>query len=625
MSALTERLSDIVKRQLKGEYTSVSYAILQHGEVMAADSIGFKNRKDMEPADERCTYNVASISKIFCTTAVMQLAERGLVDLDTPVCTYLPRLSMPLDGRYKQITLRHCLSHSSGLPGTQWRGFSVSSTEGADYYADVYDFLSKSTLKADPGDYSVYCNDGFSLAEMVVAEVSGMPYADYCLEHITKPLGLQSSRLSTTLNPDYTVVSEGKKPAELLLIQGGAGYTTTMTDLVRFGNIFLTENAVLSEASKAEMAARQGKTFLKRDEKSPLFGLGWDNTQYRDPDYDLGEGVLLKGGNSFQFDTQFFVIPKYDAVLAISETHDCGLNINALIMRLFATMMLEQGVNIYTHYQPIPEEIIKRFSGTYLMPSCAFDLKMDGACADMVRIDVRKKGGCLWHDLLWNGKEFEFPPDRQEFLFDESPDNTFLMTRFRSYVTGCAMKAKDFPKAPEAWEKRVGKRYIPCTLDACDEVIYEDMSGLRIEKLPGFEGIFTLAFSGREGAGVYGFFESTVHAVDENRGIGFLRTPANPSRDLVDPIFYEKDGVEYCDAASYTYRDVEGIEAWSGQSFPEKPRNNGVYRIDEELKELPVIPEGHRVIVLDKDLVNICDSLFGEEFKPVKEGYIILI
>ena len=51
------------------------------------------------------------------------------------------------------------------------------------------------------------------------------------------------------------------------------------------------------------MAKPQGRTFLKTDERSPLYGLGWDNVQYRDEDYDLGEGVLLKGGNSFQFDT----------------------------------------------------------------------------------------------------------------------------------------------------------------------------------------------------------------------------------------------------------------------------------------------------------------------------------
>ena len=68
-----------------------------------------------------------------------------------------------------------CLDHSSGLPGTQWKHFSVSTTSKFDYYSEVLNYLSNSTLKADPGTYSTYCNDGFTLAEMVVSKV---PVAD---------------------------------------------------------------------------------------------------------------------------------------------------------------------------------------------------------------------------------------------------------------------------------------------------------------------------------------------------------------------------------------------------------------------------------------------------------------
>ena len=196
--ALKEKLSAILGMNLKKDYTSVSYAIMRHGEILAADSLGTQGGEEKKPADTNCTYNVASVSKIYCTVAVMQLVEQGKLDLDEPIVTYLPRFKM-LDDRYRQITLRHCLSHSSGLPGTQWKHFSASDVSHDTYYEEVYDYMAHSYLKAAPGEYSVYCNDGFTLAEMAVAAVSGMSYAQYCKDHITEPIGAHSSRLSPCL------------------------------------------------------------------------------------------------------------------------------------------------------------------------------------------------------------------------------------------------------------------------------------------------------------------------------------------------------------------------------------------------------------------------------------------
>ncbi len=198
---LIKELSAMAAMELPEKYTSVSYAVMIGGEIVARDNLGTTGGKDPKPAHEKCTYNVASISKIFCTTAVMQLVEKGLLDLDKPVIEYVPEFSMP-DARYKKITLRHCLSHSSGLPGTQWKGFSVSDPGREDYYSEFLDYMAHSMIKAEPGLYSTYCNDGFTLSEMAVKNVSGESYADYCLNHICRPLGLESSRRSWNLKPE---------------------------------------------------------------------------------------------------------------------------------------------------------------------------------------------------------------------------------------------------------------------------------------------------------------------------------------------------------------------------------------------------------------------------------------
>ena len=108
-----------------GGAQSLQYALWQNGEIVLSGQAGTFSRTEnlLMTGDE--LYGIGSVSKIYTTVAVMQLVERGLLELDRPVCEYLPRFWMP-DERYKKITLRHCLSHSCGLPGTQWRWLAAS-------------------------------------------------------------------------------------------------------------------------------------------------------------------------------------------------------------------------------------------------------------------------------------------------------------------------------------------------------------------------------------------------------------------------------------------------------------------------------------------------------------------
>lgn len=117
---LTERCSRFLAMTLASDYTSVSYALQIGGQLVMADALGWQDKPQGRPADLQCTYNVASVSKIYCTAAVMILVQRGLVELDAPVVRYIPDFTMA-DPRYRRITVRHLLNHSSALPGTQWQ------------------------------------------------------------------------------------------------------------------------------------------------------------------------------------------------------------------------------------------------------------------------------------------------------------------------------------------------------------------------------------------------------------------------------------------------------------------------------------------------------------------------
>ena len=628
---MTKRLSEILSLNLDRKYTSVSYAIMIDGKIVAADALGHDGTKEKNPVTLNHTYNVCSISKIFCTVAVMKLVEQGKVELDRPICEYLPQFTM-LDPRYRQITVRHCLNHSSGLPGTQWKHFSathVGKEDNEEYYQEVYDYLAKYHLKADPGAYSVYCNDGFTLAEMLVAKVSGMSFGKFCKEYITEPIGAHSTRVSTTANPDYPLIRETGKQPEYFYLQGCGGFTTTMTDLCKFGNLFLTKNDVISEESKAEMGKLQGATFLEEDTSAIRYGLGWDNVKVEEPEFDLGEHVVMKGGNSFQFTSKLYVIPKYNAVLTMSETHDCKLDTALEPLRLFAVYMLEErGINIYKKYKPVPQQLAERFNGTYLMPSQICNTHFFGTDLTITSDDTFGNHRPVYKNLKFDGQNF-VDSEGEHYFFREHEKGTFFFSTFRGKTVPSIMKAKDFPAVSSTWKNRVGKRYIAIDLSEQDMASGEMMNGFTVKMLPGFEGIMVASFSSAPDGEIYGRFEGCFVPCDDNTGRGFLQTPSNGSRDLIDPYFTMVNGVEHCYVQSYLYRDEAALENYAGQTFEELPKSgyNSVYRLTERLEKLPALPEGRRLIVLNKDMEVVYDSQNPKEsgYQPVSEGYISFI
>ena len=623
MNALTQKLSHILKMNLARNYTSVSYAIMKNGELIAADAVGNSGGTEKKPSTVNDTYNVASVSKIMCALAVMKLVEQGKVTLDEPIYKYLPRFKM-LDERYKQITLRHCLSHASGLPGTQWKGFSATDVTEDNYYDVVYEYMANNYLKAAPGEYTVYCNDGFTMAELVVAEISGMRYSAFCEQYITGPVGAKTTKLSDQISGEYTLVRDGTKPQELLYIQGGAGYTTSMIDLCKVGNIILHPDGLFEQSSIDEMAKNHAVNFLPFDNSPEGYGLGWDTVNYIDKEYDLGEGVLLKGGNSFQFTSMLMIIPKYDVVLAISETHNAKIAPGETILRLFATAMLDEGINIYKKQVPVPQEMIEKYAGKYLVPNGILNVEFYGTTCNVNYEATNGRTNTRYKNWKFNGEVFTDDSSYgQTLYFLDHNGETYLMNKVEHKVMAVAQKAKSFAPISDSWRKRLGKQYVVVNTNPFDLVIYELMTGFKLLEMEGHEGILIASFAGRDDADIYGGFEAAVREVNANCATGFINSP-NASRDLVTLNFRMEDGVEYCDGSSYTYRDVATLDVYNGQGF-HQGKVNKVYKLENELTKLPEVPNGRRILVLSEDLVVVYDSMYGGEFKSVKKGYISFI
>lgn len=171
------------------DVAGATVAIVADGGVLLSKGYGFANVEDKTPVDpHRTLFRVGSISKLFVWTAVMQLAERGLLELDADVNTYLQGVQIP--ATYDEpVTLEHILSHSAGFEDHVIGLFGTS----VDDLRPLEELLSEQMPDRvrPPGVISSYSNHATAMAMLVVEQVSGVPWEQYISDNIFEPLGMQ--------------------------------------------------------------------------------------------------------------------------------------------------------------------------------------------------------------------------------------------------------------------------------------------------------------------------------------------------------------------------------------------------------------------------------------------------
>ncbi|MEM9678680.1 MAG: serine hydrolase [Bacteroidota bacterium] len=150
----------------------VSLAIIKEGKVVYHKTYGYKNYVTKAPVVTNTLFEAASITKPVFAFAVCRLAERGVIDLDRPLHTYLPFEDIAYDERYKLITARHVLSHQTGFPN--WANGKIE-------------------LKFTPGTGYGYSGEGFEYLKRVVMEITGKDMNTVMEEEVLKPLSLKNT------------------------------------------------------------------------------------------------------------------------------------------------------------------------------------------------------------------------------------------------------------------------------------------------------------------------------------------------------------------------------------------------------------------------------------------------
>jgi len=169
----------------------IAIGVIKAGELIYAHGFGVRNLDTREPVTPHTLFHLASVSKPLVATALVQLAERGRLELDAPVATYVPYFRVN-DPRAGDITIRQMLSHSSGMPDeADFRWYAPEEDDAAlERYVRS---LAGEELIAAPGETYSYSNIAFEVLGDVVAKVSGQTFESYVKTNILAPLGMQRS------------------------------------------------------------------------------------------------------------------------------------------------------------------------------------------------------------------------------------------------------------------------------------------------------------------------------------------------------------------------------------------------------------------------------------------------
>ena len=565
--------------------TSIQYAMMDSGEIVESGVGGVYSKQENRLLTTENLFGIGSTSKMFTTAAMMRLADQGKVDLDRPVIDYIPEFTMA-DARYKDITVRMLLNHSSGLMGSTYgNGFLFDDADTQAHDTLLAD-LATQTLKADPGAFSVYCNDGFTLAEIVIERVSGMSFTDFIHQEITGPLGMahtktmqddfDRSSIVRTYNP---YAPEQETPTDAVNIIGTGGVYATAEDLCRFAQIFTGEADVLTDASREATFHKEyaDGQWLDVENNTVGYGLGWDSVDLY-PFNLYGIQAVTKGGDTLLMHNSLIVLPEYGLSAAVSSSGGSSAYCQMLATSLLLDQLEQKGViterlsaldSFIPAKQTALDADMKQYEGLYGDSTSLMRLTMDDA-GTLTLTNAYAPTQAQTYIYCGDGL-FKHETGALELRFIEQNGRTYLTARGYSAIDGlCDVVSETYylEKLPEnavtdemqaAWAAREGKAYVSVT-DKASSQLY--MSGLPML------GIGT----------VDGYLLSNPLTSGSRADVA-IQIPMMGGRDTSPFVFETIDGAEYVHYTDGLYMDISAVpDIYTGTQSHLTIQSNGYNR-----------------------------------------------
>ncbi len=279
----------------KGCFNGV-WLYAENGEIVSKGAYGWRDAENTLPMQEDTIFEMASITKMFTATAVMLLAREGKLSVDDEYTEYFP------DYPYPGVTIRHLLTHTSGMPDDfetdTWVCPAWENEKRIPPCSEILRFIRESGEEAShaPGETFRYTDIGYCLLANLVEKLSGVPFEDYLKAHVLEPAGMKDSGIYHTRRDGRSsdrfarnmVLEDGSYvPSDVSentapYVVGSDGLNgcdylyTTMFDMLAWDRALREEKVLTREEQMAmytPVKLNSGEVYVDEDDES--YGFGW--------------------------------------------------------------------------------------------------------------------------------------------------------------------------------------------------------------------------------------------------------------------------------------------------------------------------------------------------------------
>jgi CubicO group peptidase (beta-lactamase class C family)/D-alanyl-D-alanine dipeptidase len=409
-ATIVDALRPFIQREMSEKgLPALSIAVVDDQEIVWAQGFGMADPKIRKPATAETVYRVGSVSKLFTDIAIMQLVERGELNLDVPITNYLPEFK-PRNPFGTPITLRQLMSHRSGLLREPPIGHYLDPTEPS--LAATVGSLNDTDLVFPPNLHTKYSNAAIAVVGYLLQVRSHEPYAKYLRTSLLGPMGLRHS----SFEPDPQVVGNLAK-AEMWTYDGldfeaptfqlgtgpAGGLYSTVNDLGHFVSVLLAQGRtnggfLLKPATLEQMWSPQFSS-----SGGSVFGLGF-LMQSLD-----GHRMVGHDGSIYGFATTVDVLPDDKLGVVVFATKDVSNPVTDRIAREALRLALARRAGGPLTLPPVTSPVLpdlgRRLVGRYGTGHDAVDIVYLDGRLTLLRVDggaqleLRKLG----EDLIVDG------------------------------------------------------------------------------------------------------------------------------------------------------------------------------------------------------------------------------
>ncbi|WP_245947947.1 serine hydrolase [Paenibacillus sambharensis] len=300
--------------EIKDKLTGAAFTVVAEGNVVLNKGYGYADVESRLPVKpDKTMFRMASVSKLFTATALMQLVEEGKVSLDDEVEKYLNGITFT-NKTGKPLLIRHLLTHTTGFEFTDSVAVPSEQT-GADYSLEQFIKDARPDIVIAPGEAYRYDNYAFNLQGLVVQNVTGKPFEEVVEERIFEPLGMNDSdfriteQVKSQLATGYNSKGQAYPVYPMIpTIAPDGGMFATNSDIAKYmlANLDggkLGDGRILS----ADTTALMHQAHVGIHEELPNAGLGFEMFFHQ---MFNGQVVIGKGGDLQGYHSWLWLLPE---------------------------------------------------------------------------------------------------------------------------------------------------------------------------------------------------------------------------------------------------------------------------------------------------------------------------